>query len=567
MTPIDRVYPEFREVHPLGVGGRIPRDVTRTPIDRVATEHAGGYSIRFDGRQLRATAGDDDGEASARSVLRQLAACEGEPCPAFESKDWPRFATRGFMLDISRNRVPTRETLFELVRVLSSLRMNHLQLYTEHTFAYEGHESIWRDASPTTPGDIRELESYCRGFGIELAANQNCFGHLSEWLRDPAYSHLAETHGLYDFYGITREGPFSLCPIDARCLDLVRDWIGQLRGCFATAQLNIGCDETADVGAGRSKRAIEHRGRSAVYAEFVSSIAAIAEDHGFSPMFWADIALESPEVLEQLPRGLKPLAWGYEPDSPFDAWAETLVAAERRGWVCPGTSCWRSFGGRTTERRATLDAAARSTDAFDGMLLTAWGDVGHQQQWPVTLHALADGAHAAWHGAANTDPARASRAVFGSPELGPWLDQLGDADGDLRSPSAKRHDADEEPKLRNASALFNEVYPANTSLPRRGTSAQWRDCLDRFVSLAGSRPCVDTILDDELRWTVRMSELACRIALCRRSGVADDAIPIDLARSRDDFSRLWTQRSRPGGLDRTIGLFNGLIESLTGDAS
>ena len=89
------------------------------------------------------------------------------------------------MLDVSRNRVPTRTTLARLVEVLDRCRFNQLQLYVEHTFAYAGHEDVWRDASPLTADDLRWLDDRCAEVGIELVANQNCFGHLAPWLAQP----------------------------------------------------------------------------------------------------------------------------------------------------------------------------------------------------------------------------------------------------------------------------------------------------------------------------------------------------------------------------------------------
>ena len=43
------------------------------------------------------------------------------------------------------------ETLYGLVDLMASWKFNQLQLYTEHTFAYAGHEVVWKDASPITP--------------------------------------------------------------------------------------------------------------------------------------------------------------------------------------------------------------------------------------------------------------------------------------------------------------------------------------------------------------------------------------------------------------------------------
>ena len=95
------------------------------------------------------------------------------------------------MLDISRNRVPTMDWLKELIDALALLHYNELQLYTEHTFAYQEHATVWEKASPMTAEEIREIDAYCRARGIELVPNQNSFAHLERWLRHAPYKHLA----------------------------------------------------------------------------------------------------------------------------------------------------------------------------------------------------------------------------------------------------------------------------------------------------------------------------------------------------------------------------------------
>src|SRR2546428_658255 len=75
--------------------------------------------------------------------------------PCVDIVDWPDFPVRGAMLDISRDKVPRMKTLYRLVDWLASLKINQLQLYTEHTFAYSKHRVVWKDASPMTPQEIR----------------------------------------------------------------------------------------------------------------------------------------------------------------------------------------------------------------------------------------------------------------------------------------------------------------------------------------------------------------------------------------------------------------------------
>ena len=65
------------------------------------------------------------------------------------------------MLDISRDRVPTMRTLRLVVDLLARYRYNQLQLYTEHTFAYTKHPSVWEEADPLTAEEVRKLDAYC----------------------------------------------------------------------------------------------------------------------------------------------------------------------------------------------------------------------------------------------------------------------------------------------------------------------------------------------------------------------------------------------------------------------
>ncbi|MER3452256.1 MAG: glycoside hydrolase, partial [Acidimicrobiia bacterium] len=135
---------------------------------------------------------DGAGLRYALALLAQIRSQWPRGLPALEVDDHPDMARRAFLLDVSRDRVPTRETLERLVGLLALARYNELQLYTEHTFAYRDHEEVWRDASPLTPEDVRWLDAHCTAAGIELVPNQNCFGHMQRWLRHPTYRWRAE---------------------------------------------------------------------------------------------------------------------------------------------------------------------------------------------------------------------------------------------------------------------------------------------------------------------------------------------------------------------------------------
>lgn len=518
----------------------------------------------------------------ARATLAQLQRQYRDIWPTLEIEDWPAFQSRGFMLDVSRDRIPTNQHLARLVNTLASLKFNHLQLYTEHTFAYAGHEEVWRDASPITPDEIRALDDVCRRWHVALAANQNCFGHLKRWLQHSRYAPLAETHGTWKFLEWDRSGPFSLCPIDPRSIALVRDWLGQLLPCFRSGLVNIGCDETFDVGQGRSRDEVARRGFATVYFEFVEKICTAAREHGFRPMFWADMALTHPESVPLIPKDVIALAWGYEPDSPFDEWLQRLRSAAIESWVCPGTSAWLSITGRTTERRENIAAAAHAGLArgATGLMLCEWGDQGHLQQWPVTLRAIADGAEAAWSGASDAglaDPRAVALHLFDdeSLELAAWLDELGDADLPLRRIGGKiRPDGSREP-MRNASALFRDMVTSlQAPLPYdppalRGSDA-WRECLERLERL-GDRlarliPTAKDSTSAMLRLTTETAIFAAFRAVARRDGSLRRDVRGLISRLEailDGHRDQWRRTSRLGGLDDSCAHYERILRELT----
>jgi len=515
------------------------------------------------------------GALHALSTLRQMLRQYGRTLPALAIDDFPLFRGRGVMLDVSRDRVPTMPELLRLVDQFAELKINHLQLYTEHTFAYAGHEEVWRGWSPVTPAEVRELDAYCRLRGVTLAANQNCFGHLASWLRHPRYAPLAEIQGadtLWKFYDFDRRGPFSLCPTDPGSIALVRDLLGQLVPCFSGGVVNINCDETADVGQGRSRESVSRRGAASVYFEFIRAVADIARSLGARPMFWADIALSHPEAVGLIPEDMIALAWGYEPDAPFGEWCGRLRGAGREAWVCPGTSSWRSITGRTSERRANVTGAAREGLAAGaaGLLITDWGDVGHRQQWPVSLHGIAHGAHAGWAGDRLDPPSNAeSLQVFGdrSLSLARWLDDLGDVDVALRRVGGRRGSDGSTSPLRNATVLFNDLHPPFDGADRVGSEEDWRLIHERLSGIRSAPiPSVDPAIKDELLHTLDVAQFVAERAVWRRAPGRSGAgarLAERLRSITSEHRRLWARRSRPGGLESSCGHYLGLLAGLS----
>ena len=341
----------------------------------------------------------------------------------------PVFAHRAYMLDVSRDRVPTRETLEWLVGVLAAAGFNELQLYIEHTFDYVGHDVVWAEASPVTHDDMRWLDGLCESAGLALVANMNGFGHMTRWLTHDDYQQRAECpEGFPSLFGGGQSDPTCLAPTAenaAFAVDLARDMAAVVRN----KRIHIGGDEPFELGDGVSAERVAEFGRDHVYLAHLNQIIEPLVAEGHEVMFWADLFRRDASLIPKVPAGTAPVVWNYEapsdqswtaflsdefverlglPDDSnlgFAAHARLFIDAGVPFWVAPGTSTWNTIIGRNLNAGANIaDAVAvGSTNGSPGFLLTDWGDGGHWQPLPVSLPSIVRGGAAASTGSVPPD--------------------------------------------------------------------------------------------------------------------------------------------------------------------
>lgn len=125
-----------------------------------APNHPEGYALTIGKGGIEIAFHDTPGLRAAMATLRQLVREYGRRLPCVRIRDWPDFLRRGVMLDVSRGRVPKLETLLDLVDRLADFKINELQLYTEHTFAYRKYKSAWKGWAHLTG---RKCSGWTRG--------------------------------------------------------------------------------------------------------------------------------------------------------------------------------------------------------------------------------------------------------------------------------------------------------------------------------------------------------------------------------------------------------------------
>jgi hexosaminidase len=553
--------------------------------DRAADESIGiglppqGYRLSVTPQRITIEAADADGLRYGRATLAQLRHGSNSPtgspdgqAPECEIDDWPDFATRGVMLDISRDKVPKMETLLALVERLASWKINHVELYIEHTFAYAGHDEVWREADPFTAVELAELDRGCTALGIDLVPNQNTLGHFDRWLRHDRYRQLAITPDGFEWMmGITRSAT-TLDPAKPGSFELVSDILGQLVTALDKTSIHIGLDEPWEL----------PRSRAGEWADWLDRLAALDALQGRELLVWGDMPAGHPELIDRVSKLSDVVAarggklaiceWGYEGNHPFPDRLEKLNEAGVASWVCPGTSSWMSITGRAPDMLENIRNAAESGVAAksDGFLVTDWGDFGHHQYLPASEPGFAAAADLSW--CSSVEPGREqldlpalarllSAHAFDDPEqkTGEVLIALG---------SVHRLVGPQPPNMSPlvGNLLFPQLPVGRAATPGMTVEdlARVEEALDAAMAeLAGARPRRPDagLLSDELRGGAQWLRFSCADARARLAGDGTlGSVPAQLRSELGalcdnlivEHRRLWLERNRPGGLADSV---------------
>jgi hexosaminidase len=525
--------------------------------------------------------------------------------PCVSIRDFPDLGVRGVMLDISRDKVPTLETLTGIVQLLADLKYNHFELYVEgFSFAYPSFKNLWEGKeTPVTGEEIEKLDAFCRARFIDLVPNQNSLGHMMAWLTTDQYKDLAECPKGYKLMGLINMKS-TLDPVDPRSLELVTAMTRDLLPCFTSPYFNMNLDEPFELGKGKSKELCEEKGVGEVYFDYVMKMHKLAATNKRSMLMWGDIAIRHPEILPRLPKDITLLDWGYEANYPYEKNCQMLRSAGVRYMVCPGTNSWTSITGRTDNMMATIAKAATNGVKYQaaGLLNTDWGDLGHWQYLPVSYAGYVTGAACSWNSrSAGTAPVSSflSHYVFrdGSGIMGNVVLDLG------------RYSLFEEIPMPNMTstmitlqfgmrdevlqqAIFDKVIRGITDLMREMSPELVSTFQEQYrnrhaFDFAGAYKFLDDqealleqadlgtgdslIIRDEYRNAIRLVKLGINLQQYtdNRRNMTREEEKAQLRTMRElgkqylgENRRLWLLRNKPGGYERSTAALNTLMKQV-----
>jgi len=575
------IGPSPTESAALRIGLTQPQQDQAPPAGAIPDRLAQSYRLIIDPAAIELRAGSSAGVFYGLQTLRQLLSCCGRKLPCLEIEDRPDYAIRGLSYDVSRGKVPTLETLKELVRRLAALKLNHLQLYVEHTFAFSFDPAIGAGCSPLTADEIRELDDFCRRYRVDLVPSLASCGHMGFILSLPQYRHLAEVESQKSWEQMSWAERMRGLTIDVRnpqARDLLEKMYGEYLPLFSSRLANACADEPYDLGRGKNRALAEQVGVETLYLDHVRFLYDLCQRHGKRMMLWSDVLRRFPNLIERIPRDIIILNWDYRPDADYDS-TRLFCDAGLTTCVCPGTWGWNRVLNDYEAAEANIrgHAVAGARYGAVGLITTDWGDEGHVNLLATSWYPIALGAALGWSVAAE-----ARRAEDSTGPLTATFDRaftrlvLGEATGRVMAALRAASSASSRlpPALLRSWPVFCLPFaqvPVDQVSPQMlgAWHARSIDAEEAILRLLRSGD-IDSIDMHELAVAVRLHALiAEKLILARRLAELDGRPDSSLVRRLEQFATacermvneyqaVWLRRNKPSRLHEITAVFRRL---------
>lgn len=542
------------------------------------------YKIEIDNNKILIKAGFLNGCFYALMTLKQIIAQVDDEVYNLVIHDFPSLAIRGFMMDISRNKVPKLETLKAFVDKMAELKYNHFELYVEgFSFEYRSFKNYLEEEGYITVEEYIELEKYCASRMIDLVPNQNGLGHMTDWLQHDEFKDLAESPDGFFIWGAHR-APSTLNVTDERSIKHVKRMYDDMLPYSNSPYFNMNFDEPYELGEGKSKEYCEKHGKEKAFIDYLNTLYQHVKQYEKTGLIWGDFLLKHPQTLKQLPEDLIFIDWGYHKSYPFDEHLKMLAELKIPFMAAPGTSTWSSITGKIDDMMMTVKNSTTHTKLNHGLgvLMTDWGDMGHLQYLPVSYPGLVYAASGMWGELPATEKeviAYLDQAIFQDEAqiIGRLLFELGRYDrleGIYRDYGTKTFSV-----ILWADLTQNESDPLNAFIDKMKSNLIDENHYTKLVEhsdhweqeLAEAQPkCADAeLILKEIKYSIRLLRLLWKANRAfdqsldqdRRETFIDESIK-GLAEHRDLHLAAWDARNKHGGFDKSYGRLANLIKVL-----
>lgn len=299
----------------------------------------------------------------------------------FEIKEASSFEDLGVLIDISRNAVLRIETVKNIVRHMAAMGYNSLQLYTEDTFEVQNEPYFGYMRGRLTADEIREIDTYCKLFGIELIPCVQCLAHINQITRYASYEPIVDVDDIL-FVG------------ENRTCELLENIFKTVADNFSSRKINIGMDEAHMLGLGKYLEKYGYQQRFDIMIRHLNEVRGLCKKYSLEPRMWSDMFFRlvyggeyykqdadiSPELLGKIPKDVTLLYWDYYSFdyNRYDNMLKKHLSISQNVGFAGGAWKWTGFAPDNTYSIATMESSLKACrdNGIKSFLVTCWGDNG-----------------------------------------------------------------------------------------------------------------------------------------------------------------------------------------------
>ena len=285
----------------------------------------------------------------------------------------------GVMLDVSRNAVMNMDNLKDFLKILKKMGYNCMFLYAENTYEVEGEPYFGYMRGRYSKEEMREMDEYARGLGIEIIPCIQALAHLTSISKWEQYPMDTEDILMVD---------------DEKTYALIENMFKTLSECFKTKRIHVGMDEAHMLGRGKHLDKYGYETVDALMKRHLDRVVKIAEKFDYELMIWSDMYfrpwnndvyyIEKKEVpkeyIEALPGNVIPVYWDYYSKDPnrYDDMLYNHAQLSDKTWFAGGAWTWGGFAPLNACSLKCSPPAIKACHKYgvDNIFVTLWGDNG-----------------------------------------------------------------------------------------------------------------------------------------------------------------------------------------------
>ena len=323
----------------------------------------------------------------AMSLIQMIDKCDNNSLQCVNITDWPDMKVRGISDDISRGQVSTLTNFKRIIKFIARYKMNTYMPYLEDMIQFEAYPTIGQFRGALSKEEIREIVDFAEKHFVEVIPVFQTLGHYDNILTQPEFVEYA------DFPGAA-----SLDVTNEKTYQFLESMLKEVFELFPSKYINIGADESYDVGHGNSKELVNKSSLAEVHAQHYKRVYDICKKYGKNVMMYGDILLHHREILEMLPRDIIIVDWHYRATASFNS---TMILKEAGLNYIVSPAVWNFLTTFPTYQIALPNIQHITKEGISnnsiGMINSNWGDYGAETFKEFVLPGYAWSAQCSWN--------------------------------------------------------------------------------------------------------------------------------------------------------------------------